>query len=124
MKHMWSEEEIQELISEQGGSGGKLYLHKIRGTNNVIYMAFISTEQAPLTRLLELNDLIQNQKIIQAYYVGSAEELVHDVWCTALISYDSDISAKTLTYYNNNNNKWVNLNINDQGLQNDTVTPL
>ena len=30
MKHMWSEEEIQDLIEEQGGSGGKLYLHKIR----------------------------------------------------------------------------------------------
>ena len=30
MKHMWSEEEIQGLISEQGGSGGgKLYLHII-----------------------------------------------------------------------------------------------
>ena len=36
MKHMWSEEEIQELISEQGGSGGKLYLHKLRiGKDNV-----------------------------------------------------------------------------------------
>ena len=36
MKHMWSEEEIQELISEQGGSGGgggsevHLYKHSIR----------------------------------------------------------------------------------------------
>ena len=35
MKHMWSEEEIQELISEQGGSGGggesevHLYCHYI-----------------------------------------------------------------------------------------------
>ena len=29
MKHMWSEEEIQELISEQGGSGGSEYLHII-----------------------------------------------------------------------------------------------
>ena len=35
MKHMWSEEEIQELISEQGGSGGSggsevhLYRHSI-----------------------------------------------------------------------------------------------
>ena len=35
MKHMWSEEEIQELISEQGGSGGggeseaHLYRHSI-----------------------------------------------------------------------------------------------
>ena len=32
MKHMWSEEEIQTLIEEQGGSGGsggKLYLHII-----------------------------------------------------------------------------------------------
>ena len=32
MKHMWSEEEIQELISEQGGSGGggvHLYEHKL-----------------------------------------------------------------------------------------------
>ena len=33
MKHMWSEEEIQELIGEQGGSGGSgvsyKYLHSI-----------------------------------------------------------------------------------------------
>ena len=29
MKHMWSEEEIQELIGEQGGSGGSEYLHII-----------------------------------------------------------------------------------------------
>ena len=38
MKHMWSEEEIQELISEQGGSGGSgggggsEYLHSIKLT--------------------------------------------------------------------------------------------
>ena len=37
MKHMWSEEEIQELISEQGGSGGGSvvsykYLHSIQLT--------------------------------------------------------------------------------------------
>ena len=32
MKHMWSEEELQELIAEQGGSGGSevhLYKHSI-----------------------------------------------------------------------------------------------
>ena len=29
MKHMWSEEEIQDLIAEQGGGGEKLYLHII-----------------------------------------------------------------------------------------------
>ena len=39
MKHMWSEEEIQELISEQGGSGGseKLYHHNITISGKVGY---------------------------------------------------------------------------------------
>ena len=36
MKHMWSEEEIQELISEQGGSGGKVYLHKLRIMKSIL----------------------------------------------------------------------------------------
>ena len=39
MKHMWSEEEIQELIAEQGGSGGseKLYHHNIMIQGTVGY---------------------------------------------------------------------------------------
>ena len=36
MKHMWSEEELQALVEEQGGSGGKLYFHKIRIMKNIL----------------------------------------------------------------------------------------
>ena len=53
MKHMWSEEEIQELIAEQGGSGGSevhLYGHYISataGSNSNINLAIYSNSNIP-----------------------------------------------------------------------------
>ena len=55
MKHMWSEEEIQELISEQGGSGGSevhLYEHHIytksQGNSYVLFIIY-SNNNIPFT---------------------------------------------------------------------------
>ena len=55
MKHMWSEEELQALIEEQGGSGGKLYLHMIElslsgdSKYSGVYLELYSSFSSPFT---------------------------------------------------------------------------
>ena len=66
MKHMWSEEEIQDLIEEQGGSGGSevhLYVHTIWIYKaDIAYISFniYNTSQNALNATNTLDYLLQN----------------------------------------------------------------
>ena len=55
MKHMWSEEELQAFIEEQGGEGEKIYNHKLNITAGIgsfiesLNLEIINKSNTPLT---------------------------------------------------------------------------
>ena len=68
MKQMWSEEEIQELISEQGGSGGSevhlyqhnIYLNSVFTDNRTFSCSFISKSETPFNVTNFLDFILNN----------------------------------------------------------------
>ena len=95
MKHMWSEEELQALIEEQGGSGGnggsgggKLYLHKLRirkanlydtsgstiGTKLYLFYSIVTNSNEPMTF-----DAFMNLTHFEAYGAHFGTNVIGDI---------------------------------------------
>ena len=103
MKHMWSEEEIQTLIEEQGGgSGGSeahLYIHSILGEQNERFILY-TNDNMPFTTSKVKEYIAENiSKVgITGTYINNNIEYF---WHSLSVS-GSSLSATKIGFYNNN----------------------
>ena len=105
MKHMWSEEELQALIEEQGGSGGSsgsevhLYIHSILGDKNERFILY-TNDNTPFTTST-VKEYIANNiskiSITGSYSVNDKEYFWH-----SLSVGGSSLSTTETGFYNDN----------------------
>ena len=143
MKHMWSEEEIQELIAEQGGSGGgevHLYRHSINlmGRNQgkealavqVRFDILLSTNTAFTyedVRIWLMNNLYDNKERFLPVQSGEIIDVLPNVsWHTITGLYgDKDYINVMIQYVNGKSVGTIDISYFNQDKScTDTVTKI
>ena len=102
MKHMWSEEEIQELIEEQGGSGGSeahLYIHSILGNQSERFILYTS-DNIPFTTSTVKEYIAEN--ISKVSITGTYNNNNNEYFWHSLSVNGSSLSTTKIGFYNNN----------------------
>ena len=114
MKHMWSEEEIQELIDEQGGSSGSevhLYMHFINGNQNENFTLYTSDNTPFTTSTVKqyISENINTVSLVGSYYPDNVQYF----WYSLSVVGDS-LYTTIIGFYNNNGvwTKYIQHNFN------------
>ena len=105
MRHMWSEEELQALIEEQGGSGGSggsevhLFVHSILGEQNERFILY-TNDSTPFTTST-VKEYIANN-IVKVSITGSYNNNNYEYFWHSLGVSGSSLSITKIGFYNNN----------------------